>query len=234
MCLANDPNIPIEINHTHQHLMITFKTKQNCLSSAVLNGGMKQIDRVLNLKVDANFSSSQSPQESLLEYCDAHQWSGETLGMMTAASMNSLGKSHKNYGKDFILALVTCGLSNLRRAGDTADDTHIIQARPSPGTINTIVCTSVVLNEAALAEALMIATEAKAAALQNNHLLSPKSNLIATGTGTDATAIISSSQGSEIKYCGKHVLFGELLAKSVLEATQQAIDYALSFQPDDA
>ena len=91
------------------------------------------------------------------------------------------------------------------------------------GTINIIVLTSAILTDAAMVEALMIATEAKSAALQETGVLSPVSNKIATGTGTDAIAVVSGQGPELVAYCGKHVLFGEVLGRLVTDGVKASI-----------
>ena len=69
----------------------------------------------------------------------------------------------------------------------------------------------------------MTVTEAKAAALQNLDIRSPVSNEPATGTGTDCIAIAADPKAEKMQYCGKHVLFGETLARLVIEAVTSSI-----------
>ena len=143
--------------------------------------------------------------------------------MMTAASIGSFRIAKKKEQGVDIAVLVTSGLSNLRRAGDHAEYRIMGASSQEIGTINIIVLTSAMLTQSALVEALMIATEAKAAALQALEVKSAISPGIATGTGTDAIAIVNGQGKPTIKYCGKHVLFGEILAKLVIEAVTSSI-----------
>ena len=69
----------------------------------------------------------------------------------------------------------------------------------------------------------MTTTEAKAAALQNLEIISPVSNKTATGTGTDSIAIAADPIAEKVQYCGKHVVFGEVLARLVIEAITSSI-----------
>jgi len=78
---------------------------------------------------------------------------------------------------------------------------------------------------AAMVEATMLATEAKAAALQNANILSSVSQQIATGTGTDAIAVVSGSGPQEIAFCGKHVLLGETIGRLVISAVESSIHF---------
>jgi len=83
--------------------------------------------------------------------------------------------------------------------------------------------TTAVLTAAAMIEAVITATEAKTAALQNLGIKSPVSQAPATGTGTDAIAIAGGRGPIKVQYCGKHVIFGEILAKLVIEAVTASI-----------
>jgi adenosylcobinamide amidohydrolase len=52
---------------------------------------------------------------------------------------------------------------------------------------------------------------------------SPVSRTIATGTGTDAIAVANGFGPETIRYCGKHVLFGEMLASAVIETITDSL-----------
>lgn len=94
---------------------------------------------------------------------------------------------------------------------------------PATGTINTLVLTDARLGTAALAEALMVATEAKAAALQSLGVFSPVSGGTATGTGTDATAVAGGHGPATAEWCGKHTLLGEMIAGAVIDALTDSL-----------
>jgi adenosylcobinamide amidohydrolase len=74
------------------------------------------------------------------------------------------------------------------------------------------------MSPAALVESVMLAAEAKTVAMRELDVKSPVSRAIATGTGTDAIAVANGTGPETIRYCGKHVLFGEMLASAVIEA----------------
>jgi adenosylcobinamide amidohydrolase len=74
------------------------------------------------------------------------------------------------------------------------------------------------LSDAAMVESVMLATEAKTVAVRELGVKSTVSGVIATGTGTDSIAVVNEFGPETIHYCGKHVLFGEMLAPAVIEA----------------
>lgn len=217
----------ILVEQTLNHLHIQFGPPYQVLSSAALSGGFADASHILNLKVEkgssALNSAFKSPDVELADYCEKQGWQGTTVGMMTAASMNSCRMVKAAQQGVDVIVLVTTGLSNVRRAGDYAEHRQIMPAASDVGTINIICLTSMGMVPAAMIEAVMTVTEAKTAALQNLGIKSPVSNEPATGTGTDAIAIAADPTAEKIKYCGKHVLFGELLARLVIDAVTSSI-----------
>ncbi len=49
------------------------------------------------------------------------------------------------------------------------------------------------------------------------------SDLPATGTGTDSTAVFSSDQGESVQFCGKHTILGEMIARLVKDALRSSL-----------
>lgn len=145
-------------------------------------------------------------------------WEGMTVGMMIAASMNSFQQVCRVEREVKVVALVTAGVSNARRAGEEAEWREIGVTPLESGTINIIVLTNARLTQAAMVEAVITVTEAKTAVLQDRSVKSPVTGEPATGTGTDAITIVSGFGPVEMRYCGKHVIFSEMLAKTVMQA----------------
>jgi adenosylcobinamide hydrolase len=212
------------VSHTQDHIHLDFSRPRRVLSSAVLNGGMVEADHLVNWRVSGD-PSTETPEDSLARYCAKNGWTGTAVGMMTAASMDSFRMERETVqGVDFSV-LVTSGLSNPRRAGDRAEIREMVIGNEPVGTINIVALTSAQLSEAAMVEALILVTEAKAAALQDAGIVSPVSGGIATGTGTDSHAIVSGHGPQVVRYCGKHVLFGEVLGRLVISAVAASINY---------
>jgi len=215
------------LDRSPEHVRVVFESPCPVLSSAVFNGGWTTADAVLNLKVPKRPPSPDAPldppEKTLAGYCIRNGWQGVTVGMMTAASMNSLRIAHERIHAFATAVLVTSGLSNPLRAGDPAPRQTLDTAAAAAGTINTIIVTSAAMTPAAMVEAVMIAAEAKAAALQSSGVRSRVSGAIATGTGTDAVALACGKGIPQLRYCGKHTLFGETLARLVIQATTTSI-----------
>jgi adenosylcobinamide amidohydrolase len=64
----------------------------------------------------------------------------------------------------------------------------------------------------------MMVTEARAVALRRLGVRSRTTDRPATGTGTDAIAVVSGVEPPVLTYCGKHTVFGEVLANCVIDA----------------
>lgn len=210
---------------TDDYIHVEFNTPHRVISSAVLNGGLVEASHILNLKVPKHSETPEAPITTLTKYCTNEGWKGTAVGMMTAASMGSFRLAKRCEEGIEVVVIVTSGLSNPRRTGDRAEYRKMISQVKEQGTINIIAMTSARLTDAAMVEALLIVTEAKAAALQDAEILSPVSNQIATGTGTDSVAVVGGQGPETVSYCGKHVLFGEILGQLVCETVSASIEW---------
>ncbi|MCD8521209.1 MAG: adenosylcobinamide amidohydrolase [Saccharospirillaceae bacterium] len=215
----------IRVEHSDTHIALTLPEPWLVLSSAVLNGGFSSIRSLLNLRVDQHAPPPWPPAEhTLQQQAEQRRLPMPCCGMMTAASMRSLGYSTLTLQSLTAECWVTAGLSNLRRSGDPAD------AFNGAGTINIWLLLHAALTPAAMAEALIQLTEAKVTAIRDAGLLSPLSKRPASGTGTDSHAVIcppDSAAENALAFCGKHTIAGELIGRVVLDACKQSIGHCL-------
>lgn len=212
------------LEHTADFVSVDFNSPQQCLSSACWNGGLTQASHFLNLRVDSNGECLvEEPTCTLSRFAGQLEFDGQCVGMMTAASMNSMRFAELDIDGQYLAALVTVGLQNARRAGDPAEQRTLPGQAANPDTINLAVFTDCALSPEAMAETLMLATEAKVAALQDQEVRSSISGDLATGTGTDAIAIFSDPQGLPVRYTGKHTFFGEQLGRLVLAVVRASV-----------
>ncbi len=221
-------NNRFELKQTPEHIFVGFSTEHSVLSSAVFNGGACAASNILIMKVAENFEDTkqlfENPENTLAEYSRKLQLSGTTVGMMTSASMDSFRRVSRSSQGVEITAMVTAGISNARCAGDRADWRKFqIDTNPS-GTINIIILTNATMSHAAMVESVMLTTEAKTVAMRKLGVKSPVSGTIATGTGTDAIAVANGFGSETIRYSGKHVLFGEMLASVVIDAITESLN----------
>ncbi|HCX63978.1 MAG TPA: adenosylcobinamide amidohydrolase, partial [Eubacteriaceae bacterium] len=126
-----------------------------------------------------------------------------------------------------VIAIVTAGVGgNAARIGDPAffheKQGEVIEI--PKGTINTILIIDGHLPEGTMARAVVTATEAKTAALQELGIASVYSHGLATGTGTDETVIVSNPQAKNTyRFAGKHSSLGELIGCVVRDAVKEGL-----------
>ena len=161
---------------------------------------------------------------TLQNYARRKGWQGETVGMMTAASMNSLRIHSAEIEGEIITVLSTTGIANALRAGDIADYGLQQEVVREVGTINTAIITSATLSDAALVETHMISTEAKAAVFQQLGIKSTVSDGIATGTGTDASLVVSGQSTTAIRFAGKHTVFAQQVARLTMASIADSLN----------
>jgi adenosylcobinamide amidohydrolase len=155
----------------------------------------------------------------------------------TAANMNNAAIVHREFHDVQVVALVTGGLeTNAARAGDPAAYHRgcLLDGRKTGvhGTINTMVCINCELTAGALVQAVITATEAKTAVLQELAIPSRYSDGYATGTGTDQIGIAAMRCGSSIADAGKHSKTGELIGITVKEALRGTLRLQNGLYPE--
>jgi len=215
------------ISCTENHVEVALNPARIVLSSAVVGGGWTRARRIVNLRVDKHPDVPDTPlgppDQTILDYCRQQGWQGPVVGMMTAAAMSTFRRVERREAEVQVTALVTVGISNAGRAGDPAQYRAFDRSDPGTGTVNIILLTNAALTHAALVEAVITATEAKAAAFESLGIRSAATGLRATGTGTDAVAVVTGPGPERIRFCGKHVLFGEMLADVTIRAISDSL-----------
>ncbi|WDP91009.1 MAG: adenosylcobinamide amidohydrolase [Desulfobacter sp.] len=143
-----------------------------------------------------------------------------TAFLMTGADMDHISVNTVSFKEMKVTALVTAGVvSNAMRM---AEDTGLWY---EPGTINIIIMTNMTLSPRAMTRAVITATEAKSAALQDLDIRSAytgRTNM-ATGTGTDNVLVVQ-GEGTPIDNAGGHSKMGELIARAVNAGVKKAIE----------
>jgi adenosylcobinamide amidohydrolase/ABC-type Fe3+-hydroxamate transport system substrate-binding protein len=140
--------------------------------------------------------------------------------IFTGADMRNLAVKTAKYRDLTVTALVTAGAtSNALRTSRDPGNWY------QPGTINIIVLSSRRLSPGGAAGAIIVATEAKTAALWDMDIRSSESPLAnpATGTGTDDVIVPAAGNGSPLEYTGGHGKIGELIARVVYDGVTEAL-----------
>ena len=158
----------------------------------------------------------------------------KTTGLSTAAMMTYARPDTLKYVDFSVTAVVTAGIDvNGSRAGDPAcwHEKAGVPIPAEPGTINIFLFINASLDAGALAKALVTATEAKTAALQE--LLAPSciSGGLATGSGTDGVIIVSNLEApTSLTDAGQHGKLGEYIGRVVKNTVKEALVADIGFR----
>ncbi|MCL1970572.1 MAG: adenosylcobinamide amidohydrolase [Candidatus Bathyarchaeota archaeon] len=238
-----EKKIPIELDnvytkiiyHTYQGiktntLLAAFHEKRNALSTV---DGYKKVSYAGNSYIPPEMENLVM---TIREYKKYEKQLPLTLGikpnqitfMSTGVNMDQLAICHKTYKHLKICCIATAGAKNnaLRMGTDTGNWIETkTNFKPATGTINILLLTNTTLTTGAMARAIITATEAKTAALQDlNYMSTPTPHAQATGTGTDTMIIISGTdKQNTIHHTGGHTKIGELIAKATKNAVTQGL-----------
>jgi adenosylcobinamide hydrolase len=158
----------------------------------------------------------------------------EVALMGTAANMNYATIATQEDRGVEVTAIVTAGVQgNAACAGDPAAWREGENGwEKIDGTINTILLINHPLTEAAMARSIVTMTEAKSAALQRLAVRSLYSADLATGTGTDQFVIAAPESGAyRLSSASPHVKLGELIGRTVRDATLEALRWQNGLEP---
>jgi adenosylcobinamide amidohydrolase len=143
-------------------------------------------------------------EKHVAELARTFRLGGAGVGMLTAASV----RRHERSSDEEVNVDVTVGLSHPTWAASDepgAIDTGL------PGTINLVAFVPVRLEDGALLNAIVTATEAKSQALW-------EANFLATGTPSDAVTILCPLEGDVARFAGPRSSWGSRLARAVHRA----------------
>lgn len=183
------------------HLLLELPAEADGISSAVYGGGMGRLRRAVNQYVSRDYDCSDPVRDLELKL---HEWGYSQegcAGLMTAVPLEHAAVIEEDTGTAGIFCCVTAAAGNAARAGVERP----VLAAYRPGTINIMLGIDGRLTPAAMVNAVMTATEAKAAALADLGVTDPENGLIATGTTTDAIVLAVSQSG---RYGAEHVYAG--------------------------
>jgi adenosylcobinamide amidohydrolase len=218
-----------EVYYLKDSIFIKFNNKRNIISNSALNGGISD-----NLEFAFNHHLSQDTidylenhdlDDYLIDLCmNFNVNSLKSTGLVTLARMKNVSIVTKHYKKLEVTAITTAGVRvNASCAGDEASF-YEEDGKFMHGTINSILIINSKLDDNVLAEAFMVASEAKSVALRDLKIPSQFSNEFATGTGTDGLIVASNLDSNNlITNANKHSKLGELIAKTVIESIHVAI-----------
>lgn len=206
-----------------RHILLEAPAGLDGISSAVYGGGMRRVERMINIYVD-RFYRCDNPERDIAE--SLKQWgipTDHTAGLLTAVQLRHASVQEEQSGDYSVLCCATAGVSNAARAGSQRTT---FRADWTPGTINVMLAVDGRMTQAAMVNAVMTATEAKAAALHDLGVCDAENGLSATGTTTDAV-VLGVSQRPEWallhSYAGTATDLGGTVGRLVYAAVSESL-----------
>ena len=183
------------------------------LSSAVLGGGYHETHDIINVHVHEDYDGAR-PEDDLAAFASRCGAGDDVVGLMTAAETQFAALEVACRDGLTVAAVVSMGLSNVASAGVTPP------APPPPGTINAIILVDGQLTPAAMVNAVITVTEAKALALTEWDVRTADGDP-AAGTSTDSVVVACTGAGEELRYAGTATTVGWLIARTVRDAIER-------------
>ncbi|MFB4163476.1 heme ABC transporter ATP-binding protein [Alteribacillus sp. JSM 102045] len=219
--LSSDLLDTLSINEREEAVCITSPFYWKTLSSAVIGEGFGWHRFFVNRHVDKNYNCDNPAEEYASYLQNISLDTADTAGMMTAALLKDGAFVQLKDDEGDILVYATAGTSN------AVDVSKAYEKESLPftvGTINIWIFVDGKLTEAAYAQVMMTATEAKSKALLDNSIIDSDTGTAATGTSTDSMLIAASQQGKEFVYGGTASPLGKKVGKAVYDAVSETLE----------
>jgi adenosylcobinamide hydrolase len=210
--------------------LVSFPEERRVLSTMA---GFKKVKNVANVYLPASLSRNIMTMQKYSQFirrlpATLGLHSSDVTFLSTGVSMEYVSFSEKSY-EDFRVCCIATGgaMDNALRTG--VDEGQWIEKetgfRPKSGTINIILLTNASLTWGAMARAIITATEAKTAVLQDlDYRSNPSPQVQATGTGTDSMIVVSGvNPNLVIRHTGGHTKIGELIGSTAKTAVTEAL-----------
>jgi len=199
-----------EIRQFEDAILISSSERFRALSSAVHNGGYREGVAIVNVHVGLDYDHEDPIADLINRISEMGFHPEKSIGMMTAVDMKN-AIIEEGGG---VTAVITGGLTNTA----TADF----------GTINIILLTTGFMTEAAMANAIITATEAKTAALIDLDARTGDIKRTSFVTGTTTDSVVVASFGDEnsdlIEYTGLATPIGAEIGRLVKKGVGRAIE----------
>ena len=207
--------ITIHENEDADVIHIQSRDVLTVLSSSFFGGGFQRVRHILNANVSEDYNSAE-PAADLRSIADRCGVKGAFVGLLTAVPLRQARVAFAEDGDLRVAALVTAGVSNATSAGVSRP------CETRPGTINIIVLLDAKLTRSAMLNAMITATEAKCAVLNEMNVRTPEGEL-ATGTSTDTVSLAMTGRAPVQPYAGPATVIGWLIARTVRQAVQASL-----------
>ncbi len=201
-------------------LAVLSGTELRTVSSAIHNGGFRNVKTILNVQVPEGYDDKLLHHDPLaLVWASSRKIGvkGDFVGMITAAKATNFSLVTKKGENLAVSVIATAGCSHAETAGEE------IKFQNAGGTVNIMVIIDGNPTESCLVATLLTATEAKTAALNDLDIRSRYSGGLATGTVTDSLVAAATNRGPEIVYGGPSSKLGQLIGQCVRTAVTEAV-----------
>lgn len=206
----------IEVQVDPAAVVVCSRTPLRVVSSAVVGGGFGEARAIVNLHVPKDFPCD-NPRGALAAFVRRRGIPSPYVGLMTSAWTEKAEQAVETANGVTALAVVTVGLGNPVGAGQSP-----MALAPCPSTINAIIVLDAAAEAAALVNAVITATEAKALALVEAGIRAPDGSF-ASGTSTDSVVVAATGRGPGYRFGGPVSELGWLVARTVKSATDAGI-----------
>lgn len=201
----------IEIEIDPEAVVVRAPRPLRAVSSAAVGGGVGEARALVNLHVAKGFRC-EDLETSLAAFVGRRRVPAPWIGLANAAFTDKAALASETADGVTAAAIVTVGLSNLASAGVTPPAVWQLS------TINTVVVVDAVPEPAALVNLIVTATEAKVLALAAAGVSGPDG--AASGTSSDAVAIVTTDRGPRCRFGGPVTALGWTVARAVRAAVE--------------
>jgi adenosylcobinamide hydrolase len=201
-------------------LAVISHSQLKTVSSAIFNGGSKQVKAVLNVGVPEGYSDHSlhlDPMQLITSSAAKVDITQDYLAMLTAAKIKNYSLFQKKTAEFAVTVVATAGCSHGESSGEEMNVHEIV------GTINIIVFIDGNPTDSCIVAALITATEAKSAALRDFDIRSRYTGDSATGSITDSITVASTASGKTLTLAGPASTVGKLVGACTRKAVTQAL-----------
>ncbi|WP_339276710.1 adenosylcobinamide amidohydrolase [Paenibacillus sp. FSL W8-0426] len=229
------PGLRVTIHE--RHVKASVPSPVPALSSAIVGGGMTELDRVFNIYVDKHYRCDDPLRDIERLLAEWQEPRDLCSGLLTAVKLQHTSIQEWD-GSDFgLLCCTTAGVSNAARAGsdrlvfdacgNEAEENSIRDAVYVPGTINIMLWVNGRMTPGAMVNAVQTAVEAKAAALADCGVRDADNGLSATGTTTDAIVLAVRQDHADkplVQYAGTATVMGAAIGRLVYDTVKESLE----------
>ncbi len=196
-----------------------FATPRRGISTGICRGGIREYHHFYNHRLrhffphERDFPGGSVPAYLMTAMLEAGISASDSTAMITSARMDWHAYAYRTHEGLIVEGISTAGVEQTAaRAGDDAYYYEKDGEYLPLGTINIMISTNASLPDPILVKACLTATEAKTSALQDTGIVSLRSGLSATGTGTDGFMMACDPSGPQRTDAGTHSKLGEMIS----------------------